>query len=249
MSESPNPLALVELATEHPRRRRLAEGSVGSEYPPTRTVRSDFARSSPTGRTGRRGFRGQSRPPAEPPTGFDTATASQVSRPVPIHLKISQRVPPSPYLRRSGTPEWHPASLAWRWALRPTRGHLVLSWLLHATVNKILFSIGGARSAEHNAADQRRFDRPAACPTDTVLGSDGSGHGSGISDIAWDACGQSQSRAGSDRVPPAIRTTAHQCRHAADAAAAVDHRRGTRVVVDQGTAPNKHACLGLRFAN
>jgi hypothetical protein len=110
-------------------------------------------------------------------------------------------------------------------------------------------SIGGARSAEHNAADQRRFDRPAACPTDTVPGSDAFGHGSGISDIAWDAWGQSQSRAGSDRVPPAIRTTAHQCRHAADAAAAVDHRRGTRVVVDQGTAPNKHACLGLRFAN
>ena len=45
-------------------------------------------------------------------------------------------------------------------------------------------------------------------PTDTVLGSDASGHGSGISDIAWDACDQSQSRAGSDSVPSAIRTTA-----------------------------------------
>jgi len=57
-------------------------------------------------------------------------------------------------------------------------------------------------------------DRPA----DIVLGSDGSGRASGISDIAWDACGQPQSRAVSDRVPPAIRTTAHQCRHTGDAA-------------------------------
>ena len=63
-------------------------------------------------------------------------------------------------------------------------------------------------------------------------------------------CGQSQSRAGSDRVPSGIRTMAHQCRHAADGAAAVDHRRGTRVVVDQGTAHRLTNMLasGLHFA-
>jgi len=44
-------------------------------------------------------------------------------------------------------------------------------------------------------------DRSSICPTDTVLGPDGSGRGSGISDITWDACDQSQSRAGSDRLP------------------------------------------------
>jgi hypothetical protein len=67
------------------------------------------------------------------------------------------------------------------------------------------------------------------------LGSDGSGRG--IRDIAGTPCGQSQSRAGSDSVPSAIRTRAHQCRHTAEtAAAAVD-------------PPDTMLANGLHFAN
>src|SRR5665811_1550366 len=56
-------------------------------------------------------------------------------------------------------------------------------------------------------------------PTDTVLGSDASGHGSGISDIAWDAL-RSVPVAGGER-QRALCDQDHgpRCRHAADAAA------------------------------
>jgi hypothetical protein len=76
--------------------------------------------------------------------------------------------------------------------------------------------------AKHEAAAHRRlWSSHSRRPTDTVLGSDGSGRALRISDIAWDACGQSQlSRAGGDRRPSGTRTATFQCRHAADAAAA-----------------------------
>src|SRR5450759_1835464 len=72
--------------------------------------------------------------------------------------------------------------------------------------------------------------------TGSAFGSDASGHGSGISDIAWDAL-RSVPVAGGER-QRALCDQDHgpQCRHPADAAAAVDHRRGTRVVVDHRTA-------------